>query len=145
MLSRRGVLLAQGGYYLTTGLVPFVSRAAFEAVTGPKREWWLVQTVGGLVSVIGGALLADAARQRDNAELLGVAAGSAAVLAAIDVVYVAKGRISSRYLLDAATEVALLGGLAATSSPQSRGAIRRLTRPSSSISAATSSPGSSAT
>jgi len=104
----------QGSYYLTTGLVPFVSRSAFEAVTGPKREWWLVQTVGGLVSVVGSALLVDAARQRYSPELIGVAAGSATVLAAIDVVYVAKGRISPRYLLDAAVEIGLLGGLAAT-------------------------------
>jgi hypothetical protein len=115
------VVLAQGGYYVTTGLVPFVSRATFEAVTGPKREWWLVQTVGGLVSVVGGALLIGAARQRYSPELLGVAAGSAAVLAGIDVVYVAKGRISPRYLVDAVVEIALLGGLAATSSPGSSG------------------------
>jgi hypothetical protein len=106
----------QGGYYLTTGLMPFVARETFEAVTGPKREWWLVQTVGGLVSVVGGALLLGAARQRYSPELVGVAAGSAAVLAAIDVVYVAKGRISPRYLLDAAVEIALIGGLSATSS-----------------------------
>jgi hypothetical protein len=116
MLSRRNVLLAQGGYYLTTGLAPFVSRGWFEAATGPKREWWLVQTVGGLVSVVGSGLLVGAARQRFTPELLGIAAGSAAVLAGIDLVYVANRRISPRYLVDAAAEVALLGALAATRS-----------------------------
>ena len=40
--------MAQGGYYVATGVLPFVSRRAFEALTGPKREWWLVQTVGAL-------------------------------------------------------------------------------------------------
>jgi len=109
-------LLTQGGYYLTTGLAPFVSRGWFEAATGPKREWWLVQTVGGLVSVVGGALLVGAARQRFSPELVGIAAGSAAVLAAIDLAYVANRRISPRYLVDAAAEIALLGGLAATRS-----------------------------
>src|SRR4051812_49532758 len=56
----RPVLVAQGAYYAATGLLPFASRRAFEAVTGPKREWWLVQTVRLLVTVVGGALLSGA-------------------------------------------------------------------------------------
>jgi hypothetical protein len=36
--TERTVLLAQGGYYVTTGLLPFVSRRAFETRTGPKRD-----------------------------------------------------------------------------------------------------------
>ena len=113
-LTRRGVLLGQGGYYVATGVLPFVSRRAFEAATGPKREWWLVQTVGALVTVIGGALIAGAGRRRESPELVGTAAGAAAALAAIDVVYVAKRRISPTYLADAAIQAAVLGGLAAT-------------------------------
>ena len=58
----RIVLLVRGGYYVATGVVPFVSRRAFEAATGPKREWWLVQTVGALVTVIGCVLLSGARR-----------------------------------------------------------------------------------
>lgn len=113
LADTRPVLVAQGGYFVATGLLPFVSRRAFEAVTGPKREWWLVQTVGALVTVAGGALLASAARQEAAPpELIGVAAGSAAALAAIDVVYVAKGRIAPSYLADAAVELALFAGLA---------------------------------
>jgi hypothetical protein len=111
--TRRSVLLLQGGYYVATGVLPFVSRRAFEAATGPKREWWLVQTVGALVTVIGGVLLSDAARRRGGPEVLGLAAGSAAALAAIDVVYVARRRIAPSYLVDAAVEAGLLGGLAA--------------------------------
>jgi hypothetical protein len=107
----RGVLAAQGGYYLSTGVLPFVSRRAFEALTGPKLEWWLVQTVGGLVDVVGAALLSAACRRSISPELLGVAAGSAGVLATIDVVYVAKGRIAPTYLGDAAVELGLLGAL----------------------------------
>ena len=103
------VRIVQGGYYVATGVLPFASRRAFEAATGPKREWWLVQTVGALVTVIGGALLVGASRQRATPELLGIAAGSAASLAAIDVIYVAKRRISPRYLADAAAEIVLLG------------------------------------
>jgi hypothetical protein len=108
----RRVLLAQGGYYVATGVAPFVSRRAFEALTGPKAEWWLVQTVGCLVTTIGGGLLAGALRRRTSPELLGVAIGSAATLAGIDVVYVAKGRIAPTYLIDAAAELGILAALA---------------------------------
>jgi hypothetical protein len=104
----RPVLVAQGAYYVATGVLPFVSRRAFEAVTGPKKEWWLVQTVGALVTVVGGALIAGAARDRVTPELAAVAAGCAGSLAGIDVVYVAKGRIAPSYLADAAVQVALL-------------------------------------
>jgi hypothetical protein len=71
-----------------------------------------VQTVGALVTVIGGALLTAAWRGRTSPELLGVAAGSAASLGAIDMVYVAKRRIAPTYLRDAAVELGLLGALA---------------------------------
>jgi hypothetical protein len=110
----RRVLLAQGAYYAATGVAPFVSRRLFEALTGPKREWWLVQTVGGLVTVIGGALLAGAARGEAAPELLGVAVGSAATLAGIDVVYVSRRRISPIYLVDAGAELGLIAAIAAS-------------------------------
>ncbi|MBE2320619.1 hypothetical protein DVA67_031960 [Solirubrobacter sp. CPCC 204708] len=113
----RPVLLGQAAYYLGTGLLPFVSRRAFEAVTGPKREWWLVQTVGAVVTVVGGTVASAAARRRVTPEVLGLAAGSAASLAAIDVVYVARGRIAPSYLLDAAAQAGILVALARASRP----------------------------
>jgi hypothetical protein len=103
----------QAGYFLATGPVPFVSRRAFEAVTGPKREWWLVQTVALLVTAVGAGLACGAVRDRVTAELGIVGAGSAAALAAIDVVYVARGRLRPTYLADAVVEAALLAGWAA--------------------------------
>ena len=106
--SARPALVAQSAYYLATGLLPFVSRRAFEAVTGPKREWWLVQTTGALVTVIGGALGSAALRRRITPEVLALATGSAAALGAIDAVYVARRRIAPTYLLDAAVQAALL-------------------------------------
>ena len=116
--AARPVLVAQGAYYAATGLLPFASRRAFEAVTGPKREWWLVQTVGLLVTVVGGALISGAARRGTSPELLGIAAGSAASLAAVDVVYVARGRIAPSYLADAAVQLGLLGALARRVAPR---------------------------
>ncbi len=104
----RPVLIAQGGYYVVTGLAPFVSRRLFEAVTGPKHDWWLVQTVGGVVTVVGGALLSSAVRDDTSPEVIGVAVGSAVSLGGVELVYVAKRQISPAYLLDAAAQIALL-------------------------------------
>src|SRR4051812_26261255 len=113
MAQTRKVLIAQGVYYVATGVAPFVSRRAFEAVTGPKREWWLVETVGALVTAVGAGVLGAAIRDRLTPELVTVAAGCAAGLATIDIVYVARRRIGPIYLVDAGAEVALLIGLAA--------------------------------
>ena len=111
----RKALLAQGAYYVATGVAPFVSRRAFEAVTGSKREWWLVETVGMLVTAVGAGLIGAAARDRLTPELLAIAAGCAGGLAAIDVVYVVRRRIAPTYLADAVIQIALLAGHARAS------------------------------
>jgi hypothetical protein len=108
----RRVLLTQGGYYVATGVLPFVSRELFAALTGPKREWWLVETVGGIVTVVGASLIAATMRREPPAEVLFAAAATATTLAAIDVVYVAKRRIAPTYLADAGTEIGLIAALA---------------------------------
>src|ERR671917_379465 len=64
----RRVALVQSAYFVATGVAPFVSRRAFEAVTGPKREWWLVETVGAVVTVIGAALASAVAHDRVTPE-----------------------------------------------------------------------------
>ena len=114
-MSRDRVLAAQAAYFVATGVAPFVSRRLFEAVTGPKREWWLVQTFGGVVTAVGAGIGAAVARRRVTPEIVGIAAGSATVLAVADVWFVARGRIRPTYLLDAAAEAALLAGLARAS------------------------------
>ena len=101
-----------GGYYVATGLAPFVSRPAFEAVTGRKQDWWLVETVGALVGVAGGVMVSAARHGRVTPEIAGLAAGCAGALTAIDAFYVARGRIRPTYLLDAVVEVAALAALA---------------------------------
>ena len=107
--TARSVAALQAGYFLATGVAPFLSRRAFEAVTGPKLEWWLVLTVGTQVSAVGAALGRAAAHDRVTGELrlLGIAAATG--LGAIDVVYVARRRISPVYLADAVVEAALIG------------------------------------
>jgi hypothetical protein len=98
---------SQGLYFLVTGLWPLLHMRSFLAVTGPKTDLWLVKTVGALVAVIGGTLLGRATRH-EPAAAADLAVGSAAALAAIDVVYVAQGRIARIYLLDAALEAAII-------------------------------------
>jgi hypothetical protein len=100
---------AQGGYFVVTGLWPLVHMRSFEAVTGRKREDWLVKTVGGVVAVIGGVLLDVARTRRIDRTAATLAIGSAAALASVDIVYVAQRRISPVYLLDAAIELGLMG------------------------------------
>jgi len=111
---------AQGGYFVVTGLWPLVHMPSFEAVTGRKREGWLVKTVGGVVAVIGGVLLDAARKRRVDRTAATLAIGSAAVLAGVDVVYVAKRRISPVYLLDAAVELGLVSLWAAGMRAQRR-------------------------
>ena len=103
----RVVATAQGGYFTVTGVWPLLSRGSFEAVTGPKTDWWLVQTVGVLVTTAGAALLGAGGRGRVGPDVRRLAVGASLGLAAIDVVHVARGRIGKIYLLDAAAELGL--------------------------------------
>lgn len=119
------ILRTQGLYYLVTGVAPFVSRRGFEAVTGPKRDWWLAQTVGAVVSVIGGTLVAAAHKDRVTPEISGLAAGSAVALVALDVTYSGRGRNSHAYLLDALAQASFLAGLAAASDSSRKDDARR--------------------
>jgi NADH:ubiquinone oxidoreductase subunit K len=115
----RGLLWAQGLFYLATGVWPLVSIDTFQAVTGPKTDHlvtgresdhWLVMTVGALVAAVGLALLVAAWRGRNPIEMAVLAIGCAAGLTAIDVVYVSRQVIPPIYLADAAVEVVLILG-----------------------------------
>src|SRR5688572_29628399 len=68
----------------------------------PRRPWW--------GAAIGGALTLVGARRRVGPKIKSLAVTSAAGLTSISIVYVTKGRISPVYLLDAAAELALIGG-----------------------------------
>lgn len=108
----QALLWLQGVYFCVTGVWPLVSLPTFEAVTGPKTDHWLVRTVGVIVTAIGVTLLASAWKGRRVDEVALLAVLSAAGLAAIDVIYVARGVILPVYLADAAAEAALIGGWA---------------------------------
>jgi hypothetical protein len=107
-INRERVARLQGGFYVPSSLWPLLHMRSFEAITGPKVDRWLVKTVAGLLSVVGVAMLGAAEKDRVTPELEAVGAGSAAVLATIDLVYVARKRISPVYLLDAAAQLAII-------------------------------------
>ncbi len=99
-----GLSVAQGAYYFGTGVWPLIDMDSFESVTGPKTDDWLVKTVGGLVAIIGSVLVMTGLRRRVTPETAVLAVGSAGGLAAIEIPYSLKGRISAIYLLDVVAE-----------------------------------------
>ncbi len=106
----RVLAVSQGIFYLATGIWPLISIRTFERVTGPKTDRWLVKTAGVLISAIGGALLAAGQRREVTPPIQFLAVGSAIGLTSIDLIYVARRRISRVYLLDAVAEIILIAG-----------------------------------
>jgi hypothetical protein len=106
-LSWKKLARVQGMFYVATGLWPLAHRRSFEAVTGSKKDWWLVQTVGVLVTAIGASLLAAAPRERSDSSAVILATGSALGLAGIDAVHVARRTIGPVYLADMVVELFL--------------------------------------
>ncbi|HEX2474575.1 MAG TPA: hypothetical protein VHK01_07515 [Lacipirellulaceae bacterium] len=107
----RAVLFIQGVYYLITGIWPLGSIETFEAVTGPKTDDWLVQTVGVLAAVIGATLLVGTWRRVPNRETLTLSVLSILGFATVDVVFVLRDIIGPIYLADAAIQAMFLIGL----------------------------------
>lgn len=108
---RRAALLFQAWYYIGTGLWPLASRRCFEAATGPKTDWWLVQMVGLLAAAIGTSIAVGARDERPSPAIRTLGVLSALSFAGIDVVHAARRRISPIYLGDAAVELALIAAI----------------------------------
>jgi hypothetical protein len=106
-ISRR-IFWVQGIYFAITGIWPLVNMASFEAVTGPKMDHWLVQTVGAILVVIGVSLCAAARARVLNAGNYLLGAGSALALMIVDIVFTANRSIDPIYLVDAGAECLLL-------------------------------------
>ena len=70
---------------MATGVWSLAHRRSFERITGPKEDYWLVQTVGALAIAIGASLgLADRRRaQEPETILLGAASCIAFGLASV--------------------------------------------------------------
>src|SRR4051812_49136525 len=87
-LGKPLVLTVQAMFYVVSGLWSIVSIDSFMRVTGPKRDIWLVKTVGVLTAVLGVALGLGGRRKRPSREVSFLAVGSAAGFAVIDAIYV---------------------------------------------------------
>ena len=99
--------VVQAAFYAIGGAWPLVAYGTFEAVTGRKREPWLVKTVAVLMLAIAAALAADPDGRSPAARRLGV--GSAVAFGVVDVWYGGlRRRISPIYLVDAIAEAALV-------------------------------------
>lgn len=104
----RAVVAAQAAYYVAGGLWPLVSMPTFLAVTGRKRELWLVRNVSALMVLIGAVLAVGERRGNRGREMTLLGAGSCAVFGGVDVWYAAvRRRIAPTYLLDGLAQLAL--------------------------------------
>lgn len=81
----------------------------FEAITGKKRERWLVQMVGLLAASIGVSLWLGSLTEEIPPASLALSCTSALAFAGIDITYASSRRISPIYLADAAVELLLVG------------------------------------
>jgi hypothetical protein len=104
-----------GACNVAMGIWPLAHTKSFEAVFGPKVDRWLMYTVAGLMTCIGATQLASTADPAAVRQARRVGMGCAATLAAIDLVYVPRRRISPMYLLDAVAEAGWLVAWARTS------------------------------
>jgi hypothetical protein len=93
-------------YLVGTGLWSLLHRRSFEAVTGPKTDFWLVRTVGGLAMVCGTVLGLSVVRGRQAPEVQLLAAAQALAFVAADA-YAAATQ-SRMYLGDVVVQAACL-------------------------------------
>ena len=104
------VARAQALYYIPFSVWGLLHIRSFMWVTGKKTDTWLVKTVCLLLITIGAVIGRAGQKDRVTPEITALGIGAAASLTAIDVYYVAKGRIRWVYLLDALGNVLLIGG-----------------------------------
>jgi hypothetical protein len=97
-------------YFGIGGLWSVVGKRSFQVVSGPKVDYWLVRTVGGLLTVVGAVIAVADVRNRLTPEIRWLAVGTSSVLAIIDAVYTTRNRIHRIYLLDAVANALLIGG-----------------------------------
>lgn len=100
--------VVQGAYYLITAAWAIVHRSSFEAVTGPKTDYWLVITVSLQICAIALALLASAARPIPSGPVVVLGISSALGFLIVDLVYPLQGRIAKTYLLDAGPQAVFI-------------------------------------
>lgn len=108
----RALLWAQATYTLVTALWPIVDIESFMAVTGPKRDVWLVKTVGALLIPVAVTLYSYLLIDADKRPAIILGALTAIAFTTIDLYYALSDVIPDVYLADAVVEgIFLLGWL----------------------------------
>lgn len=106
----KAMLSIQGFFYVLTGLWPLLHLKSFEAVTGPKKDKWLVKTVGLMITCSGLIFLySTCIGPSIPKETWLLAIMNALCLAAVDIHYARKDVIAKIYLADAAVELFMVG------------------------------------
>jgi hypothetical protein len=104
------ILTIQGCFYVIMGAWPILHMMSFETVSGPKKDKWLVKTVGLMICCSGIIFLKFA--DTDAAKLLAIL--NAICLGSIDVYYVIRRVIWKTYLIDAVIEAGFIIALLIT-------------------------------
>lgn len=102
------LLYGQSIYYLLTGVWPILHIESFMAVTGPKNDIWLVQTVGVMIIAVGLSLFTAARIKSYHLPTMILGLSAALGLMLVDVVFYLKGDIPAIYLADAIAELLLV-------------------------------------
>lgn len=103
------ILIFQGVYYFITAIWPLLHIQSFEAVTGKKRNHWLVYTAASLLLVSSIVYLYSGLKNAPvPVETIILSAGNALALTVIDIVFVFLHKIRKIYLLDASVEILLI-------------------------------------
>lgn len=105
-MQRDQLAPAQGLFNVVSGGWALVHRKSFEAVFGPKADWWLVQTVAGLLVGNGLTRLISGRDEGSLAQARRIGMATAATLLAMDLRYGVAGWIRRTYLLDAPVDAA---------------------------------------
>ncbi len=108
---RRWVMLAQGAYYVITGLWPLVHFPSFAEVVGQQINPFQAQAFGAVIIVVGAALIEAARREPPGAypTMLGTAVASA--IAIVSLFWLPRSATSSGLWLDFIVEVAIAAAL----------------------------------
>jgi predicted outer membrane lipoprotein len=108
---RRWIVIAQGAYYMLSGLWPLVHFSSFAQIVALRINPFQAQSFGALLIVIGASLLEASRRQPPGAfpTLLGVAV--AAAIAVINLVWLPRLAVRSGLWIDVLIEVAIASAL----------------------------------
>jgi hypothetical protein len=106
----RILVLVQATYTLITAVWPLVDIESFMAITGYKRDVWLVKTVGALLIPVALCLYAHLYYKSDRRTAIVLGSFTALAFACIDFYYALNDVIADIYLADGVVELIFLCG-----------------------------------